>query len=322
MKKFMKGCGITALILFVLGLVLAIVAGSMQGRRTISDIVNSVTGGAVQLNLDDFKNFGIHIDGIGEGIHYDIDDNINMTFNNKYAIISDVENINEKFPGEDVKNLSIEAGGCEFKVLQSEDEYFYLDGSNIGKVQVYVENGTLYIKSVLKTKGVFNSLNAAKLTLYVPENKTFDSLNVELGAGVLELIPVEAGEVSLEVGAGEIIFSNLVTENADISVGMGSIVLKQFEAGNLKVEVGMGSMEARGDIKNSANLECAMGSIDLKLAGKEKDFNYNFEGAMGSVAIGNAEYSGIAQERSVDNDAAKELELECSMGSITVKFAE
>lgn len=330
MKKFMKGCGITALVLLVLGLIMAIVAGSMQGRKTISDIVNSVTGGKVQINLDGFKDFGIHIgegigdivEGIGDGIHYDIDDNINMNFDNKYPIFSDVDNINEKFHGDDVKNLKIEAGGCEFKVLASEDEYFYLDGSKIGKMQCYVENGTLYIKSVLKTKGVFNSFNAAKLTLYVPANKTFDSLDVELGAGALELIPIEAKMVSLEVGAGEIIFSNLVTEDADMSVGMGSIVLKQFEAGKLNAEVGMGSLEASGDIRSNANLECAMGSIDLKLAGKETDFNYNFAGAMGSVTVGKSEYSGIAQERSVDNDAAKDLELECSMGSITVKFTE
>jgi len=98
--------------------------------------------------------------------------------------------------------------------------------------------------------------------------------------------------------------------------------LKQFEAGKLNAEVGMGSLEASGDIRSNANLECAMGSIDLKLAGKETDFNYNFEGAMGSVTVGKSEYSGIAQERSVDNDAAKDLELECSMGSITVKFTE
>ena len=115
MKKFMKGCGITALVLLVLGLIMAIVAGSMQGRKTISDIVNSVTGGKVQINLDSFKDFGIHIgegigdivEGIGDGFHYDIDDNINMNFDNKYPIFSDVENINEKFHGDDVKNLKI-----------------------------------------------------------------------------------------------------------------------------------------------------------------------------------------------------------------------
>ena len=84
----------------------------------------------------------------------------------------------------------------------------------------------------------------------------------------------------------------------------------------------MGGVEATGNIRSKEDVECAVGSIDLKLAGKETDFNYNFEGAMGSVTVGKSEYSGIAQERSVDNDAAKDLELECSMGSITVKFTE
>ena len=43
---------------------------------------------------------------------------------------------------------------------------------------------------------------------------------------------------------------------------------------------------------------------------------------MGSVTIGHNEFSGLAQEKSINNHAEKNIDMECAMGSITVKFTE
>ena len=51
MKRFMKGCAITALIFVVLGLILGIVAGNARGRIAIQDAVEAITGGRVRLQL-------------------------------------------------------------------------------------------------------------------------------------------------------------------------------------------------------------------------------------------------------------------------------
>lgn len=44
MKKFMKGCAVTAVILVAAGLVLGIVGSTARGSETISRVVETVTG--------------------------------------------------------------------------------------------------------------------------------------------------------------------------------------------------------------------------------------------------------------------------------------
>ena len=61
MKRFMKGCGIAALVMIVLGVLLGVTAGSVAGISTISQVVDGVTGGRVQMG------FGSGRWGIGWG---------------------------------------------------------------------------------------------------------------------------------------------------------------------------------------------------------------------------------------------------------------
>ena len=328
MKKFMKVCAITALVLLVVGLLFALVAGSIQGRNAISEIVDTVTGGKVQLNLDSWKDWGIHVgkglqstfEEWGDKVNYNIEDSVNMRFDDAYEIYTG--EVNRQIVSDGIKNLNVEAGGCEFTVKESEDEFFYLDGKELGKLQCYTKEETLYIKSILSSKGGLANLTPSKITLYVPKNISFDNIALELGAGSLKLSKLSTKTASVEVGAGEIVFSGLEAEDVGISVGMGSIEIQELQTDSMNAEVGMGSLTIQGELLSMAKLECSMGSIDLKLKGRETDYNYSFEGALGSVTIGHNEFSGLAQEKSINNHAAKNIDMECAMGNITVKFTE
>lgn len=273
------------------------------------------------MNLDPTAgdNWGIIIgdwDWLND-VDYDLHDS--QSFNNKYEIQKgDVKKY--RLEGM-VTELDIEAGGCSFRVKESEDEYFYVEAQNIGKLQAYVESGTLYIITTTNEKK-WSELSDSKVTLYAPAGYRYDEVEAELGAGVMDFPRLCAAKASLEVGAGQIVLSEIEVEELSISVGAGQVRLTDMDVSELEAEVSVGELVAKGAVRRSVDAECSMGNIELRLAGKQKDFNYELSGAMGNVTLGSESYIGFATERTIDNGAEKRIEVECSMGNITIKFED
>lgn len=317
MKKFMKGCAITALILLLLGVAMAVVAVAVKGTTSIGDVVESVTGGKIHVDLDPSDmDWGIFS---GDG-YYDIENE--MMFDEDYAVVTS-GGVEKSTLGSDIHNLNIEVGGCEFIMEESEDDNFYLTAYGMGKLQYYVESDTLYIKSTRKMKKVadlLDEINGHKIILYVPEKYNFESVNAEMGAGLLEMNDIIAKDIYLEVGAGQITVDYLQAKDCSIKVGMGEIVVDDMQVGNLSAETGMGHLVMTGTVNGDLTAECSMGAIEIELTGEERDFNYKLDAAMGAVVIGTEEYSGLGQERRVDNGSNKTMSVDCAMGAIEITF--
>lgn len=321
MKKFMKFCGITALILIVTGFVIAVVAGSIKGPTAIGEIVESVTRGKVHVRLGDIRDWGVTVGDTDltdwmYDTQYEIKEN--MDFVSGFDILTG--NVEESFDAAEIKDLDIELGACEMEMKASPDENFHLKAENAGKLQGFVRQDTLNIKAIRHTT---IGQNNCRITLYVPEGFHFAEADVELGAGVLEFEELDAGEASFEVGAGQIVCSDsLKAEELTLEVGMGEIQVDGMDVEQLDAEVGMGSLILNGGISEKADVDCSMGSIEMTLNGSEEDYNYNLESAMGSVEIGSYSVSGLAGEKKINNKAARDITMSCSMGSIEINFTE
>lgn len=320
MKKFMKVCAITALILLVLGFVMAIVVGVVGGTAGINEVVESVTDGKMQINLGNGDGFGISINGeewVNDEFHYEITDN--MIFESGYSVLGgDVE---KYAVGSNVTKLNIEAGGCVFYFEESEDSNFYVEAKEAGKFQCFIKNDTLYVKTT-RTVIDWEDYDECEITLYIPEAYSFEKVTVELGAGYLEMDNMFANEVDLEVGAGQIIADYLQAEKCDIEVGMGEILVHDMQVTIMNAEVGMGHLLLKGTLLGDVNAECAMGAMELNLTGSEAEFNYAIETAMGNISVEGVDYSGVGQEKTIKNGAGKTMNLECAMGNIEVDFEE
>lgn len=318
MKKFMKGCGIVALVFLALGLALVIAAGTVRGRETITYVVDKVTGGRVQISFDGLIGWGIQVRDKLPEPGYDIEDA--TSFDSSHTIWGgDME---KTCLGEDVEALKVEVGGCLFHTEVSADDSFYIKASDTGKSQAYIENGTLYVRSTTKSVTLLGSWKGSKITLYVPAGYHFKEADIELGAGELMFDALEADQISLGVGAGRITADRLKTQSLTMEIGMGQIDMKDVEVESLVAEVGMGNLMVEGTVNGDADVSCAMGNVDLKLMGSQQNFNYQIEGALGNIDLGQESYSGIGLSREIDNGAPKEMKVKCEAGNITIKFTE
>ena len=320
MKKFMKGCAITAAVLCLLGLLLAIAGGTARGSAAISEVVRKVTGGRVTVDFDDVKDWGVMIgDSIDSlGVSYDI--NEHSMFEHSHKIYKG--DVSKYSLGTDVKDLDIEVGGCVLETKLSNDNSFYIEVEKAYKFQGYVEDDTLYIRASNGAQ-TWNRMGSCVITLYMPEDFFFESVDVEMGAGVLEFSDLRAGDISLEAGAGQIVIENIQSNVLDLEIGAGEIRLENMVVwGELSAEIGMGNFEANGSVMVNASIQCSMGNVYLELAGGEQEYNYDIECAMGNIDLGNRSYSGLAKETNIDNGAGVTIELQCAMGNITVSFAD
>lgn len=326
MKKFMKGCAITALIFAILGCVLGMIGSSMAGRTTIAQVVDAVTGGRVRMNPEKWWSWSMNIGGdILDEIEdldtgsFDIGDASMFDANKEIYFDGDVE---KYCPGTDIRSLEIEVGGCNLETRVSPDDRIYLEMKNAHKFQGYVEDGTLYIRATTGSVNHWSDIGSRKIILYLPENYSFREVDVELGAGEMTFDGLSAGEASLEAGAGRIVVSSPRVEKLDISIGAGSIELKDMDIDTLEAEVGMGEFLADGAIDKSADVNCSMGNVEMVLDGSEQDFNYHLDGALGNIDVGGESFSGFSQEKEIDNKAGKDMEIECSMGNISISFTK
>lgn len=294
MKGFMKGCAITALIFFLLGIGLVTTAFMLGDKDKMAASVWEVTDGRVEFVLNSWQDFGIHFYG------FDIlAPNASDMFDSDYEIWDeDVEKTQiSKNP---IDEMDIRVNCSSLVIKESEDEFFYIEKNGGGKLQAYEEKGILHIRALLNTQ-LFGYQQEEEVILYVPASTNLKVVTVELGAGEMVWNELQADVVSVELGAGEFVAKNTVV-------------------GDLKVDLGAGECLIQGKLQGNVKVDCAAGEVTLIHSGAEEEFDYDIDCSVGSVQVGKEKYSGLATAKKVDNDASKTMEISVAAGSVEVEF--
>ena len=319
MKGFLKFCGATIVILLVAGLVMIGVGTTSGGWKNMGQLVSEVSKGKISfengITISDknLADLGIVIE---QNAIFDIEDS--DMFHKDYEIWKD-DVKKTKVTDEQMEKLNLELGGCQFELKFSEDESYYVAYEGKGKSQAYTKGDELYVK-VLNNNSTSLGTGENSCILYVPKGVVFDNVDLDLGAGKVNLDTLETKELKLDLGAGQVLSKGLQAEELKVSVGAGDVSLQDADLEKVKIKVGAGNCSIQGEIKDEVDAECALGNITLKLLGEEKDFDYDCDCVSGNITIAGEEYTGIAKEMKVDNDAEKKMDLECAMGNIEVEF--
>lgn len=319
MKKFLKFCLITAAILIIAGLIFGVAGFVAGGNR---EVVRMVRKGELTFDSDffrwgfwDFDEDWPEMDEMDR--LYDLDD---IEVFDKDREIQSGDIALTQLSVSDIAKLHISLGGGEFEIRRSEDESFYLEAKNAERLQVYGENDTLYLKAI-RTRA--HNMDA-RITLYIPDEVSYEELNLALGAGILRMEDaISCLEADIEVGAGQMFLENLTCSSLKLDVGAGELIGKNLTVRtSAEWSVGVGHLQVDAAVDGDLEVECSMGSAELTLAGDEEAFNYEIECAAGMIQIGSMEFAGLSSERSLDNNAEKEMALDCQMGAIEVTFRQ
>ena len=286
MKKFMKVCAIVAVIFVIAGAGLAFVAGSKVGSELVEKTVDQVSGGKLHLKLD-WKDWGISVGDffknnvvVKQERFYSIDENEQGVIFRKEYEV--ISGDIALYPIEDEGSaLKLQIAGCSLVIEESEDEQIWLEAKNMEGLQCFTEGETLTL--LASRTNIGGLITTSEIKLYLPKGYVFEK------------------GVEMELGAGEIRGKGLAADEIRIAVGAGNI-------------------DCSGNIRQSAILQCALGNITLKPEGRETDFDYEIDCAMGNIDLNGTEYAGFAKSKSIKNGAEKHIEASCSMGNIDINF--
>lgn len=293
MKSFTRACLIFSGTVIAIGLVFTIIGGCLGAGSTFAKMVTN----------GDFS----------------------FSWGDNHSIINseDLKTSYEEFS--DVDKLDIDLKYGELTIEKVEGNSYKVEADNVVDGFTCKNNdGELVIKDNIK-----NGINLGfkddihpTITLYVPENANFDKVNIEMGAGYVNVSDINTKDLGIDLGAGEFEGNKINTEKSTVSVGAGHLIIEEFVTDTIDMECGTGKMEVYGNINGDADVECGIGNIVLSVLNKESNYNYNIDCGIGNVTIGEQSFGGIASEKTIDNNASNKMDIECGVGSIEVYFNE
>lgn len=329
MKKFTKGCLMTALVLFLVGLILSIVCGLLGGFRQLNEM-DGIRG-------IPFRFAGNDIGGAEFGF-----------------LEHELDGEKEQLPltADTLGSLDIDVEACNVLIQRSDDEHVWLlvegDSHDYESPHYTIENdgakSTLCIENEVKhsINHWKNGPNNTTLYLWLPDGCALEECEIDIGAGVMESIFIKAKQVNVSAGAaaldmdgfegenillsadaGEVLSGRVTAETADLQVGAGHLSVEDFLVSRkADVSVSAGNCEIVGTITGDLDLECDMGETVLQLTGSEDDHSYDVECGMGEVVVGSYSHGGFAAERSWNPGMDSQFDIDCSMGNVTILFEE
>lgn len=360
MKKFTKGCLMTALVLFLVGLILSVVCGLLGGFRQLNEM-NGIRGipfwygrnaiGGVELNL---LGHEVEIPGYLD----DIDDIDNYNISEGKAVLEkklkelDGKKEQLSLTADTLGSIEIDVEGCNVLIQRSDDEYVWLlvegDSHDYEPPHYAIENDG--VKSALCIENEVkhsinhwkNGPNNANLYLWLPDGCALEECEINIGAGFMESIFIKAEQVNVSAGAaaldldgfegkeillsadaGEILAGHVTAETAVLQIGAGHLRIEEISVSRkADVNVSVGNCEIAGTITGDLDLECDMGYTEMYLTGSEDDHSYEVECGMGDVAVGSYSHGGFATERSWNEGMDSQFDIDCDMGNVVITFEE
>lgn len=212
----------------------------------------------------------------------------------------------------DVKDLEISVRNGRFIVMEDKETEKITVTSNKDKVdwECYVDGDELKLEVNTELSRPDDSLGLI-LTVRVPENYQFR--NVELKSKSRRNNGGNLESPSIEV-------KKIRAEKLELEAKAGAIRVMDGTVGTLDAACDVGAVEFRGSVSGSIDAECKVGALKLQLDDSEESYNYEIQCKLGAVKVGNQDYAGLSSKKNVNNNAAKNMDLECSTGAIEVSF--
>lgn len=232
----------------------------------------------------------------------DIDDMEDNKGNSKKTVYGTGK---QNFTGVEVIDAYMWGGILEVDNEAASSDTISIETDNISEklgLKCYMDGNELKLVTKKKVIGIRNK-KAGRVIIHIPSNYQLKEADLELVAGYLHIDDIYADELSVDVGAGEGVVEN-------------------FTAAEVNLNCGAGSLTAAGIASAEADIDCGVGEIAYTAWGKETDYNYEIDCGIGEIVCGEASCSGIGGEKTINNDAAKHMDISCGIGSVAVNFSE
>lgn len=239
-----------------------------------------------------------------------------------------MEERKEQYAAEEIRGINLEIDCAELTV----------ETAAVGEVQITarLDDDVDYESSVCDGKlsisckyhGVKRHIrteNLVRIEIVLPEEKHFTEITMETGAGNIDMRNAKlwCDNLDMEVGAGNVKIGELRVEEAlSVTVGAGNAELYSAGVKKINVDCGAGEFRMQGTVAEELNVDCGVGKCDIALSGRESDYNYSVECAIGSVSVNGNKIGGLGGKHDSQNaNASGRINVSCGIGKVKIKIA-
>ena len=279
-QKFIKYCAIALAAVIIV----SIVGGAAWGISAIVGLADGELAGAV---LDS---------GVQIGKYEEVDGDMNG-----YSVSGDITAVRIDVSA---ARISVRTGDA----LSVE--------STMSDLTVKNDGGRLVVKD--KKHVTYNNSNKNTVDIILPEGITLDELDIDGGAGTLDVSGITSRRLSVGIGAGSTRLSSLtVTESADIDGGAGRLVIDGCDITDLDFDMGTGKAVLDCRLSGDCSIDQGVGALELTLRGTPNDYRIKLDKGIGSARLGG---SGVGD--GTYGSGACTVDLDGGIGSMIIDFAE
>ena len=268
MKRFVKICAITGLILLLLGLGITAVSAAMGGRYT-----NSLPS---RLASRVWHNHMPWLVRWGDDRADDWDDWNDPDDTDRSPGSSQIKTVSDPSYAQ-ARKLDVDIDKGVIRVLEKEgiSQIQVNVQDTYNRTQCYMDEFTLKVK---RESGRSRGNEAPRIEILIPAGYGLDKLSLDLGAAECTVLGVTVSKLEIDTGVGAITFSGTVNGDVEIETGVVDVTLNltgSQDGYNYQVECGVGSIDVGAEhysmlshethINNKApytmELECGVGNI-------------------------------------------------------------
>ncbi len=219
-----------------------------------------------------------------------------------------------------VTGIEFEFAVGEVEVKKGETMELAVEDMFENAITSRVADGIWYIDDSLINSGSVHSGYSPKISITIPAETDFETINIYLAAGMFEAYELNADKMVLEVDAGSMKVTKLsAKEKLDLKNGVGEIRVYDATAEDLTVDNGIGAISITGAINGNNVITCGIGEVKVNLTDRSSvDFNYSVECGIGEVEIDEKKFSGNTRSVVHEHAGADYFELECGIGHIEI----
>ena len=215
---------------------------------------------------------------------------------------------------EDITSLDIEVKYTNL-IIRNGDTFRY-ETNNDNIVYRQSNNNTLKIEE--KHSWTLGNTQS-DLVIYIPENFNLNKINIEAGAGKVEIENLNAESLDLELGAGEASISNLnVTSRCKLEGGAGRLNVLNGNLNNLDLDMGMGEVNINALITGNSDIDAGIGTLNLNLQGSKADYRIRLDKGIGNIRINGENISN----GSTYGEGANLIKIDDGIGNINITVNE
>lgn len=191
---------------------------------------------------------------------------------------------------------------------------FHLE-SNLKSLTVQESDGVWEIRQKSSIVPTYSA--DAYCTLTVPADAQLGSVQLDNGAGKVNIDTLTAARLDFDLGAGTFYAGSLTaTTEATIDGGAGQLTIDGGSLHDLDMDMGVGRTALTAQLTGECSLDMGVGASAITLLGSREAYRLHIEKGVGSLTVDGS----AAQDDTVIGNGAASVELSGGVGRVTVDF--